>query len=165
MLIFPYKQHGVPFGEYFSKIHPKLQFPVNATIAAFIFTWIYGLLYLVSTTAFNSIVTSAVLFLNISYTVPQGILLVRGRKCLPDRYLKLGWLGYFCNIFSVLWIILLGVLICMPPNLPVSLGSMNYTPVILVGIFTIINIIWIVSGRKRFDGPQIDWDTILNVEN
>ncbi|CAG7934397.1 unnamed protein product [Penicillium olsonii] len=141
MLIFPYEQHGVPFGEYFSKIHPKLQFPVNATVAAFIFTWIYGLLYLVSTTAFNSIVTSAVLFLNISYTVPQGILLVRGRKCLPDRYLKLGWLGYFCNIFSVLWIILLGVLICMPPNLPVSLGSMNYTPVILVGIFTIINII------------------------
>ncbi|CAG8220611.1 unnamed protein product [Penicillium salamii] len=115
--------------------------------------------------AFNSIVTSAVLFLNISYTVPQGILLARGRKSLPDRYLKLGWLGYFCNIFSVLWIIFLGVLICMPPNLPVSLGSMNYTPVILVGIFAIINLIWIVSGRKKFEGPQIDWNAMLNIEN
>ncbi|CAG8145989.1 unnamed protein product [Penicillium salamii] len=159
------RDHGVPFGEFFSKIHPKFQFPVNATIAAFIFTWIYGLLYLASTTAFNSIVTSAVLFLNISYTVPQGILLARGRKSLPDRYLKLGWLGYFCNIFSVLWIIILGVLICMPPNLPVSLGSMNYTPVILVGIFAIINLIWIFSGKKKFEGPQIDWNAMLNIEN
>ncbi|CAG8935032.1 unnamed protein product [Penicillium salamii] len=159
------RDHGVPFGDFFSKIHPRFQFPVNATIAAFIFTWIYGLLYLASTTAFNSIVTSAVLFLNISYTVPQGILLARGRKSLPDRYLKLGWLGYFCNIFSVLWIIILGVLICMPPNLPVSLGSMNYTPVILVGIFAIINLIWIFSGRKKFEGPQIDWNAMLNTEN
>lgn len=53
----------------------------------------------------------------------------------------------------------------MPPNLPVSLGSMNYTPVILVGIFAIINLIWIVSGRKKFEGPQIDWNAMLNIEN
>lgn len=147
----------MPFANFFSSVHPTLQFPLNATIAAFVFTCIYGLLYLASTTAFNSIITSAVLFLNISYTVPQSILLVRGRSILPPRSFSLGWLGVFCNVFSTLWIVLLGVLICMPPNLPVALGSMNYTPVILVGIFVIINIIWMCSGRTVFEGPHIDW--------
>ncbi|KAJ5391469.1 hypothetical protein N7509_006959 [Penicillium cosmopolitanum] len=158
------RDNGVPFANFFSRIHPKLQFPLNATIAAYIFTCIYGLLYLASTTAFNSIITSAVLFLNISYTVPQSILLVRGRNVLPRRPVNLGWLGLFCNIFSTLWIVLLGVLICMPPNLPVSLQSMNYTPVILVGVFVIINSIWLFSGRASFEGPRIDWEAMKQAE-
>ncbi|BCS28163.1 uncharacterized protein APUU_61211S [Aspergillus puulaauensis] len=154
------RDNGVPFANFFSHVHPTLQFPLNATVAAWIFTCIYGLLYLASTTAFNSIITSAVLFLNISYTVPQSILLVRGRHILPKRYFNLGWLGLISNVFSTLWIVLLGVLICMPPNLPVSLSSMNYTPVILVGIFVMINIIWMVSGRASFEGPRIDWEVV-----
>ncbi|KAJ5107336.1 hypothetical protein N7456_004011 [Penicillium angulare] len=152
------RDNGVPFSKFFSHIHPELQFPLHATIAAFVFTCIYGLLYLASTTAFNSIITSAVLFLNISYSVPQCVLLVRGRQILPARLLDLGWFGLFCNVFSALWIVILGVLIGMPPNLPVSLTSMNYTPVILVGIFVIINIIWLFSGRASFEGPHIDWE-------
>jgi choline transport protein len=156
------KKHGVPFASFFSCIHPTLQFPLNATAAAYVFTCIYGLLYLASTTAFNSIITSAVLFLNISYTVPQSILLIRGRDILPRRYFNLSrfGIGIFANVFSTLWIVILGVLICMPPNLPVSLTSMNYTPVILVGVFVIINVIWFFSGRASFEGPRIDWEVI-----
>ncbi|KAJ0422828.1 choline transporter [Aspergillus carlsbadensis] len=156
------RDHGVPFAPFFSSIHPTLQFPLNATAAAYVFTCIYGLLYLASTTAFNSIITSAVLFLNISYTVPQGILLVRGRDILPRRYFDLTrfGLGVFANVFSTLWVVVLGVLICMPPNLPVSLTSMNYTPVILVGVFVIINVIWFFAGRRSFEGPRIDWEVI-----
>lgn len=150
----------MPFSKYFSQVHPQLNFPVRTTLAAFIFTCLYGLLYLASTTAFNSIVTSAVLFLNITYTVPQGILLYRGRQSLPKRYLDCGRVGYFCNVFSVVWIILLGVLICMPPNLPVTLESMNYTPVILVGVFVIINFFWLFTGRWHFEGPHIDMDLL-----
>jgi choline transport protein len=153
-------KNGTPYPEFFSHVHTKLQFPVNATIAAFIFTCIYGLLYLASTTAFNSIITSAVLFLNISYVVPQGIILFGGRSVLPKRYLNFGWFGYFCNVFSLFWIVLLGVLICMPPSLPVHLQSMNYTPVIVVGVFVIINLLWLFSGRKSFEGPHIDWEAL-----
>ena len=153
-------QGGVPFSNYFAKVDDRLGFPVRATLASFCFVCLYGLLYLASTTAFNSIVTSAVLYLNITYVVPQGILLVQGRKkSLPPRYLKLGYLGYFCNIFSVLFIVLLGVLICMPPSIPVTVGSMNYTSVILVGLFSIIILCWFTVGRK-FEGPHIQWDLI-----
>ncbi|GAP85727.1 putative choline transporter [Rosellinia necatrix] len=155
------RDNGVPLSEYFSKVDGRLEFPVRTTIAAFVFVLLYGLLYLASTTAFNSIVTSAVLFLNITYAVPQGILLFQGRhKHLPPRYLNLGILGYFCNGFSILWIVVLGVLVSMPPSLPVSVQTMNYTSVILVGLFVIIILQWYFDGRKRFQGPHIDWELI-----
>ncbi|KIX04733.1 uncharacterized protein Z518_05603 [Rhinocladiella mackenziei CBS 650.93] len=82
---------GVPFSHYFSKVDARFGFPVRTTIAAFLFCCCYGLLFLASTTAFNSIVTAAVLFLNITYAVPQAIVLFNGRsKSLPPRYLKTG---------------------------------------------------------------------------
>ncbi|GKZ30982.1 hypothetical protein AbraIFM66950_010807 [Aspergillus brasiliensis] len=120
------RDNGVPFPEYFSQINNNFKFPVHTTLAAFLFMSLYGLLYLASTTAFNSIITSAVLFLNITYVVPQGILLVRGRSTLPKRYFNLGWTGYFCNGFAVVWIVIQGVLTCLPPSPEVTLGSMNY---------------------------------------
>lgn len=154
-------QNGMPFSKYFSKVDRKLEFPVRTTALAFVFVILYGLLYLASTTAFNSIVTSTVLFLNITYAVPQGILLVQGRKQhLPPRYLDLGIVGYVCNGFAILWIVVLGVIVCMPPSLPVSTGTMNYTSVIVVGLFTIIMALWFIDGRKKFEGPHIDWDLI-----
>lgn len=137
----------------------RLEFPVRTTVVAFIFVLLYGLLYLASTTAFNSIVTSAVLFLNVTYTVPQGILLLQCRKQhLPPRYLNLGIFGCVCNGFSVLWIVVLGVAVCMPPSVPVSTVTMNYISVIIIGLFVIIMVLWLVDGRKKFEGPHIDWD-------
>lgn len=151
----------MPFSDYFSNIHPKLGFPLRTTLAAFTFSCIYGLLYLASTTAFNSIVTSAVLFLNITYAIPQGILLCRNREeALPPRYLKLGWLGYVCNIFSCTWVLVLIVFICMPPRLPVEVGSMNYTSVVLVALVSIVFVLWFVRGKSKFRGPNIDWSLL-----
>ena len=157
-------QGGLPYSEYFSHIDTKLKFPVRTTIVSFVFVCIYGLLYLASTTAFNSIVTTAVLFLNITYVVPQGILLFsRGRSFLPMRYLRLGWLGYFCNWFSVLWIVMLGTTVCMPPNLPVTTANMNYTSPILVGLVSLIMLAWFLGGQKKFKGPKVDLEYLDTV--
>ncbi|KAK7398128.1 hypothetical protein QQX98_012492 [Neonectria punicea] len=152
------RDNGVPFSTYFVKIDRKLGFPVRTTVASFVFVLLYGLLYLASTTAFNSIVTSAVLFLNITYAVPQGILLFQGRESLPPKYLNLGRFGYACNTFSILWIVVLGVVICMPPSLPVTTATMNYISVVTVGLFSLIILLWYTSGRRNFEGPHIDWE-------
>ena len=149
----------MPFANYFSKVDTRLGFPVRTTIASIVFCCCYGLLFLASATAFNSIITSAVLFLNITYAVPQAIVLFKGRKSLPSRYLNLGYLGYFCNIFSILWIVVLGTLVCFPPHLPVTVGTMNYSAVVIVGLFSFIILCWFTIGKK-FDGPHIQWDLI-----
>jgi choline transport protein len=54
----------------------------------------------------------------------------------------------------------LGVSVCMPPSLPVAIGTMNYSSVVMVGLFSIILGLWFFDGRKKFKGPRIDWDLI-----
>lgn len=80
-----------------------------------------------STQAFNSIITTAVLAVNISYVVPAGILFFQGRENkLPSmRPFNLGKFGYFCNGWAPLWITTIGIFICFPNMLPVSAASMN----------------------------------------
>lgn len=155
---------GLPFPKFFAHIDPEKEFPSRATLLALVFNALYGLLYLASSTAFNSIITSAVLYLNITLAAPQTVLLLVGRnKALPDRPFKLGYVGYFCNIFSTLWIPVLVVLVCMPPSLPVTVGAMNYTSPIMVGLFLLIIGLWYIIGHQ-FEGPKIDWE-MLNLGN
>ena len=155
---------GLPYTEYFAHIDTKKEFPARATSLALVFNALYGLLYLASTTAFNSILTSAVLYINITLVAPQTVLLLVGRdKALPDRPFKLGYVGYFCNIFATLWIPVVIVMVCMPPSLPVTVESMNYTSPIMVGLFIIIIGLWYGIGHQ-FEGPNIDWE-LLNLGN
>ncbi|KAK1847970.1 hypothetical protein CCHR01_09404 [Colletotrichum chrysophilum] len=160
------RDRGVPFSSYFANVDGKRHLPIRTTVASYVFSCLYGLLYLASTSAFNSIVTSAVLFLNITYAAPQAILLFRGRqRCLPRRYLNLGRAGYVCNTFSILWTLVLLVFICMPLSLPATTASMNYTAVILVGLFFVIVFLWYMDGNKSFRGPEIDWDMIRSLNS
>ncbi|KAL9126721.1 MAG: hypothetical protein Q9217_004266 [Psora testacea] len=150
---------GLPYSDFFAHVSHRHAFPVRTTLLALAFCCCYGLLYLISTTAFNSIITSAVLFSNITYCIPQAIVGVRGRKnVLPDHSFDLGRLGYICNVMSPVFVIFLGVLICFPPELPVTTQNINFTPVILVGCYLTIVGFWFVAG-KRFEGPKIDWET------
>lgn len=63
--------------------------------------------------------------LNLTYTVPQGILATWGRHRLPRRPFDLGTWGYAVNVFSVLWLIVSGTFFCLPVALPTTVGSMN----------------------------------------
>lgn len=119
------KQNGLPFSDYWSEVDSKRNIPVRATLLSAGFCVIYGLLYIASTQAFNSIINTAVLMLNITYTVPQAILLFQGRDILPSRPLNLGFLGYGIHIFSVLWLILSGIFFCFPTSNPPTLANMN----------------------------------------
>jgi len=78
----------------------------------------------------------AILSLDITYVVPEGIVLLRGRSnVLPKRHFDLGpYFGLFCNAFSALWVALYTVLFCLPEFLPVTMGNMNYVSVVIAGV-------------------------------
>ena len=155
---------GLIFSPFFAKLDKQYAFPVRTTILALAFACVYGLLYLVSTTAFNSIIISAVLFSNISYCLPQLIVAWRGRsKMLPEHPWDLGSFGLFCNCTSPIAVSLLAVTVCFPPELPVTTQNINYTPVILVGFILAIIGGWFVGG-KHFQGPKIDWEVLNNAK-
>lgn len=48
----------------------------------------------------------------------------------------------------------------MPPAIPVRMDSMNWTPVVVVGLAIMVLSFWFIFGRRRFKGPEIDWDLL-----
>ncbi|GLB07883.1 hypothetical protein AtubIFM57258_003251 [Aspergillus tubingensis] len=120
------RDNGLPFSTHWSKVDSKRGIPVQATLLSAGFCAVYGLLYIASTQAFNSIINTAILMLNITYTVPQGILASCGRDRLPARYYNLGRVpGYAVNVFSVGWLVVSGVFFCFPTTRTPTIGDMN----------------------------------------
>ncbi|PLB54719.1 amino acid transporter [Aspergillus steynii IBT 23096] len=147
---------GIPFSDYFAVVDERFQSPIRATVLSTAFASLYGLLYLASTNAFSSITTSAVLYFNISYAIPQAMALFRGRAVLPRRSLNLGPIvGPFCNAFTVIAVLALVIIYSCPSTLPTQVDSMNYSSVVLVGISGIILASWLLVG-SRFRGPDVD---------
>ncbi|KAK9238150.1 choline transporter [Lipomyces kononenkoae] len=151
------RDNGLPYSKTFAKVHSIFETPINATALCSIFCGFYGLIYIGSTTAFNSIIAVAILALNVSYAFPQGIVLFRGRdKVLPMRSFRLGGFGIFVNAFSCLWCAFYAVIFCFPTILPAEVGSMNYLSVVVVGIALLIVLFWYGEKRKTFTGPNIN---------
>jgi choline transport protein len=146
---------GLPYSSFFARIHTKQQAPVNATIACAIAIILYGLIYIGSTTAFNSFLSLSILSLNLTYAVPQAILLVRGReRILPKRPFALGRrLGWICNAVSSIWVPFITVIFCFPTSRPTTAASMNYVSVVICGITLLICGSWWANKRKTFFGP------------
>ncbi|KAK5459908.1 hypothetical protein LTS15_004037 [Exophiala xenobiotica] len=152
------RDNGLSHSKIFAKIHPTLQVPVNATLTTLIFCVLYGLIYIGSTTAYNSFINLSILSLNITYAIPQAVVVIRGRdKVLPKRQFNLGpVLGPICNIFSVIWMLVFTVLFCFPVFLPVTLQNMNYLSVVVAAVCLFILILWWGGKRKTFEGPHIE---------
>lgn len=150
------RDNGLPYSTTFARTHPSLQVPANATLATGIFCILYGLIYIASTTAFNSFISLSILGLNVTMTIPQTILLFRGRGVLPTRHFNLGpIIGPICNAFSTVWITLYSVLFCFPIFLPVTLTNMNYLSVVAVAVCVFIFCMWFGGKRKTFVGPNV----------
>ncbi|KAI1622604.1 amino acid/polyamine transporter I [Exophiala viscosa] len=152
------RDNGLPYSKVFAKTHPTLQVPVNATVATLVFCVFYGLIYIGSTTAYNSFVNLSILGLNITYAIPQAVVVIRGRdKVLPKRQFDLGpVLGPICNIFSTIWMLVFTVLFCFPVFLPVTLQNMNYLSVVVAAVCLFILILWWGGKRKTFEGPHVE---------
>jgi len=120
-----FRSNILQFSSWVSKIHPTLKIPVNATLSVFVFGVIFGLLYLASTAAFNNIIAICTMFLNITYIMPQALLLWRGRDVLPPRWLNLGRYGWWINLFNVVWVAFMTVVWCFPSFAAVQVSNMS----------------------------------------
>jgi amino acid transporter len=64
------RDRGLPFSRYFSIMH-KSGVPINAVLLSTVCVVVFGLIYLGSSSALNAILSSSVVFLNISYSIPS----------------------------------------------------------------------------------------------
>ncbi|PWY95553.1 amino acid transporter [Aspergillus sclerotioniger CBS 115572] len=144
---------GLPFSPFFARVTNEV--PLNATVAAALFIILYGLIYIVSTTAFNSLISLAIIILNVCYVIPQGIVLLRGRDlALPRRSFAMGKrLGTICNAVSVLWVTVILIFFCFPLRVPTTVHEMNYVSAVITGFVVLIAVGWWGGKRTTFSGP------------
>jgi choline transport protein len=91
---------GLPFSKFFSKVHRKLDLPLNALYLTTLVVVIFGCIFLGSSSAFNAIVSASVVALGITYAIPPAINCLRGRKMLPETraFILPGPTGWICNL-------------------------------------------------------------------
>lgn len=96
------RDRGLPFSRVFAKVHPRVGIPVNALLLTNAVVIIFGLIYLGSTSAFNAILSAAVVALAVSYAVAPAINCLRGRNMLlaSRPFVLPSWLGWVCNLVS-----------------------------------------------------------------
>lgn len=148
---------GMPFSRYFARVSPTFGVPVIGLVWCFSWDIIFGLVFLGSTNAFNAIVSAAVVCFTITYAIPPGINLLRGRRMLPEnRSFKLpNTIGYICNAADVAWAMLTTVLFVWPTSNPTTPVNMNYCVAAFGVIIVIAGSNWVLSARKTYKPPAL----------
>ncbi|KAI2742485.1 hypothetical protein DTO013E5_3587 [Penicillium roqueforti] len=150
---------GLPASPFFSRVHPKLNVPLNSLYLNLALVVIFGCIFLGSSSAFNAIVSASVVLLGLSYGMPIAVNCCRGRKMLPERSFVLPEIvGWTINIISLAYILLTTILFLFPPELPATGSNMNYCVAAFGIVFIISFIQWMVDGRKNFVGPRLEME-------
>ena len=167
------KDNGLPFSNFFSRVsvflrgaltillnslmqvHPKLKLPLNALALVSITSFIISIFYVISTTAFNAIISLATISLTFSYFPPIFFVTVQKLRGNPPQYgpFKLGRYGVLVNILALLYLVFVITWMPFPTNLPVTASNMNYAGPLLGAVIIGALLDWIISGRKRFQMP------------
>ncbi|KAH9841313.1 amino acid permease [Teratosphaeria destructans] len=140
---------AMPLSKIWSKIHPTLHIPFNSQLAVTAIMAALGCLYLGSSTAFNSLMGTAVTINNLAYLVPILTNLLRGRKHMHrGTFFMSGGVGHAVNMITVAWLVFAIVFFSFPYYIPVTAANMNYT-CLVVGGLAWLQIAWFCwTGRE-----------------
>lgn len=154
------RDDAMPFSGYFAHVHPGLKVPVRMVVLVSVLQALLGFIYLGNTTAYNAILSMAIIGMYLSYILPIMYMLLYGRRKLSvDEYgpFKLGKVGgMVTNVFSIAWLLLAMIFSTFPNFQPVTAQNMNYSTVVLAGWIGGGALYYFSRGRKSYTGPVIE---------
>jgi choline transport protein len=114
---------GLPGHRWLATVNKTLDVPLVAHSVSCFIVGLLGLLYLGSSTAFNSMMTACISLLYMSYAIPVLCLWHKGRDNIQHGPFWLGKLGLAANILTILWTIFSLVMYSFPASMPVTTSS------------------------------------------
>lgn len=147
------RDRGLPYSKFWSRVDPHLGVPLNAHLMSCLLISVIGVLYLASSTAFNSLITACIAFLLLSYSVPV-ICLLKKRRDIPHGPFWLGKFGVVSNIALLCWTVFSLVFFSFPAVRPITKDNMNYVSVVIVGYLIYAIAYWRWKGRYEFYLPK-----------
>jgi amino acid transporter len=100
------RDKGLPFSAILSRIHPRFKLPLNAILLTAVINFLLSLINIGSVTAFNAMLSLAVISLYLTYITPV-ILILYLRIKYPGSIawgpFKMGHIGAIVNVISILY--------------------------------------------------------------
>ncbi|KAK6856430.1 amino acid transporter [Apiospora arundinis] len=150
------REAGVPLHRHLSWIAPApFHTPIWSMIGSATGTAILGCLYLGSEVAFSSFTATGILLQYLSYSIPVVLVLSRGRSSFQHGSFWYPKLGLVANLVMVSWSLVALVFYCFPNYLPIVVGQMNYSSVILVATPILILSMWFLHAKKRYEVKEV----------
>lgn len=159
------RDNGLPASKFLSEVSLTKKVPVRMVLVVGFLQMLLGLIYLGSSTAFNAVLSMAILGMYASYLSPIVFMLMYGRqksgpivRGLGSGSFNLGtrW-GSIVNIVAIIWLIVAMVFSTFPTLKPVTPENMNYCIVVTMGWMVIGGLYYyFFGGKKRFTGPVVD---------
>jgi amino acid transporter len=154
-MIFAFSRDGgLPFSKTLASVSPTYRTPVaaiwtGATLAV-LFVWGASLVSVAGTSAYTIVVSSTVIFLFLSFSVPIALALFAHGTPKWDKMgpWDLGpfWFKVSCvlSLISMVLIFFIGI---QPPN--------DWALWIVIGFLVITALVWILFENRRFQGPPL----------
>lgn len=129
--------------------------PVRSILLIAISAGLLGLINIWSKTAFHAMTSLSLIGQYTSYLVPITLMAFRrlGKKHVPYGPFQLGKYGLCINVASIAYTLVLEAFMVLPPYRPVTAQNLNYAGVIFAAVLCCIMIMWIMHGRRVFEGP------------
>jgi amino acid transporter len=109
--------------------------------------------------AFFAVTSIAVIGLYIAYTIPIFLRWRMGDRFQPGSW-TLGGKYRWINPIAVVWVALCVIIFCLPTSQAgvffkhgFSWSSVNYAPLVTIGVMLLVTIWYLVSARHTFKGP------------
>jgi choline transport protein len=146
---------GLPGHNYLSRVNENTNTPLYAIGATLMFGVLISLISLGSSVAFAAITSVQLFALVFTYGITIGCLIYRrlAGYPLPHAAWSLGRAGLAVNVTAVAYSLYLIVFIAFPVTVPVTLETLNWSPVIFGGVVVLAAAYYIAYARKVFVGP------------
>ncbi|CAK9440442.1 uncharacterized protein LODBEIA_P45420 [Lodderomyces beijingensis] len=149
------RDNGLPFSKYWSKVNTRTGSVVNAHLLSCFLNGVIGILYVASSTAFNSILVSCVTFLLLSYMVPTVFWIRERNNVKPGPFFMDKYhIGLFSSLMLCGWTIFAFIFYNFPAVMPVSGDNMNYSSAVFALVFIIFTCDWMIRGKKEYIGIE-----------
>lgn len=158
------RDQATPFHDFLSHINPRLQIPFRSVALVTALQFLLGFIYLGNDTAFNAILSMAIIGLYLSYLLPIVYMLLYGRWTLKSHQygaFRLGFVpGIVLNVLSIIWMITVMIFSLFPTTMPVTAKNMNYSVVVFGGWMVFGFVYYAFWARHKFCVPMVDADVI-----
>lgn len=123
------KDRGLPFPDFFGRVHPTLRIPLNALVLVLTIVSLLMLINIASTSAVYAILSLNNLALYMSYLQIVGSFFIHKLRGHPITFgpFALGKWGYAINLYAIGFLIFIIIWLPFPPYLPVTGSNMNYS--------------------------------------